>query len=67
MDSLLLWVARLAGIVGVLLGAFAVAMRLQGTYMAGGFQTGTLLLGAIAAMTLGTLCYAASIAERPRR
>ena len=62
MDSLLLWVARLAGIVGVLLGAYAVVVRLQGSYMVGGFQTGTLLLGAIAGMTLGTLCYAASIA-----
>jgi len=66
MDSLLIGVARLSGIVGVLLGAFAVVVRLKGMYMFGGFQTGTLLLGSIAAMALGTLCYAASVAERRR-
>ncbi len=67
MDKLLLWVGRLAGIGGVVLGAFAVVTRLQGMYATGGFQTGTLLLGAIAAMTLGCLCYVASIAERAGR
>ena len=67
MDNLLLWLGRLAGIVGVVLGAFAVVIRLQGMYAAGGFQTGTLLLGSIASMTLGCLCYVAVIAERARR
>ena len=67
MDSLLLWVARLAGIVGVLLGVCAVVVRLQGMWIVGGFQTGTILIASIGAMTLGTLCYAASIAERSRR
>lgn len=67
MESLLIWIARLAGIGGVLLGAFAVVVRVQGQYFAGGFQTGTLLLAAIAAMTLSCLCYVATVAERQRR
>ena len=67
MDSLLLWIARLAGIVGVVMGAYAVVSRLQGAYMVGGFQTGTLLLASIAAMTMGCLCYVAFVAERSRR
>ena len=67
MESLLLWLGRLAGIVGVVLGAFAVVIRLQGMYAAGGFQTGTLLLASIASMTLGCLCYVALVAERSGR
>jgi hypothetical protein len=67
MNSLLLWLGRLGGIVGVLLGAYAVVVRLQGMYMAGGFQTGTLLLGSIGAMTFACLCYVASVAERAGR
>lgn len=67
MVNLLLLVARIAAIVGVLLGAFSVVARLQGQYMVGGFQTGTLLQGSIAAMVLGCLCYSAVIAERSGR
>lgn len=67
MESLLLWVGRLAGIAGVLLLAFSVLARLGGRYIVAGFQTGTLLQMAIAVMVLGCLCYLASIAERSRR
>ena len=67
MVKLLLLVGRIAGIVGVLLGVFSVVARLQGQYMVGGFQTGTLLQASIAAMVLGCLCYSAVIAERSGR
>lgn len=67
MGNLLLMGGRIAGIVGVLLGAFSVVSRLQGSYLVGGFQIGTLLQASIAAMVLGCLCYVAAIAERQAR
>ena len=36
----------------------------MGIFHVGGLQMGTLLLGSIAAMVLGTLAYAAAMAER---
>lgn len=67
MESVLLWVARIAGVTGVALLVFAVIARLEGRYLVAGFQTGTLLQAAIAAMVLGCLCYLMVLAERSRR
>ena len=64
MESLLLWVGRLAGIAGVLVCLLAIALRFRGVYNFAGFQIGTLLLAGIGAMLLGCLAYVALIAER---
>ncbi|MGN2391965.1 hypothetical protein [Pelomicrobium sp. G1] len=55
METLLLWVGRLAGLAGVLVCAVAVAVRLSGAYWLAGFQAGTLLLAGMAAMLMGCL------------
>jgi hypothetical protein len=67
MENLLLWIGRLGGIAGIAITVIAVVARLQGTYMLGGFQIGTLLQAGIAAMVAGCLGYTAALAERPRR
>lgn len=67
MENLLLWVGRLAGLVGVLVCAVAFVGRVSGTWILGGFQVGTLLQGGMAAMLLGCLAYIANLAERPRK
>lgn len=66
MDAILITLARMAGIGGVLLAAFAVLVRLSGRYVFGGFETSTLLLGAVTAMAFAGLCYAEVIAARRR-
>jgi hypothetical protein len=66
MENLLQWIGRLGGIVGVAITLIAVVARLQGSYMLGGFQVGTLLLAGIGGMVVGCLGYAAALAERPR-
>ena len=67
MESLLLWIGRLAGGAGVLIALAAVIARAGGQYVVGGLQVGTLLLAGIAAMVAGCLAYAALIAERGHR
>ena len=57
MNGFLRWIARIAGIVGVLLCATAVIVRLGGSYWLAGYQVGTLLLAGIAAMTLACLFF----------
>ncbi|HSC88917.1 MAG TPA: hypothetical protein VLC09_16660 [Polyangiaceae bacterium] len=64
MTKLLIFVGRAAGIFGALLGIVAVTARAMGTWHLGSLQIGTLLLGSIAAMVLGTLAYAAAVAEQ---
>ena len=66
MEALLLWIARLAGFVGVLVCAAAFAGRLSGTWSIGSFQIGTLLQVGMAAMLLGCLAYCAKLAELSR-
>ena len=66
MKELLLWVGRLAGLIGVVLCACAVVGRLTGNWDLLGFQIGTALQGGIAAMVLGCLAYCANVAERSR-
>ena len=67
MESLLLWVGRLAGLGGVLLCAWAVTMRIQGSYFAGGFQVGTLLQAGMTAILIGCLCLLVVLTNRTGR
>jgi hypothetical protein len=67
MINLLVWVGRMAGILGLLLGATALVARATGMWRIGDLQVGTLLLGSVAAMALGALAYAAAVAERGDR
>ncbi len=64
MINLLIWTGRLAGIVGLALGASAVLLRAMGYWRVGDMAVGTLLSASVAVMVLGTLAYAAAIAER---
>lgn len=65
--KLLIWIARMSGLVGVLLAVLSVVCRALGMWRLGDVQIGTLLQAAIAAMTLGALAYVAHIAEREPR
>ena len=56
MNVLLLWVGRLAGLAGALVCLWAIVGRLTGSYYAGSFQIGTMLLAGMAAMVLGCVC-----------
>jgi len=64
MHVFLLWIGRLAGLVGVLLTAVALVVRLTGSYELGSFQVLTVLQAGTAAMVLACLGYVASSAER---
>ena len=66
MTRLLLWMGRVGGVVGVILCAVAVIVRLRGDFNFDGFQVGTLLLAGMAATIFGCLGYLASLAERQR-
>jgi hypothetical protein len=65
MYDLLLWLGRLAGVVGLLLIAIAVAVRLTGAYWLAGFQIGTVLLAGTAALIAG--CFALLLVLTDRR
>jgi len=68
MNVLLLWVARLAGIAGVLLCAWAVVNRIKGSYFAAGFQVGTLLQGGMTAILIACFLLLIVLTNRsPRR
>jgi hypothetical protein len=67
MAQLMIWVGRLAGFLGVIACAVALAARLAGSWAIGGIQIGTLLQLGMAAMILACLAYCAVLVERPRR
>jgi hypothetical protein len=67
MESLLLWMGRIAGIVGLALSAWAAYQRLTGAYFTGGFQVGTLLLAGMTGMLVACLCLLLVLTQRPRR
>ena len=67
MESLLLWVGRLAGVAGIVLCAWAVYNRVAGSYFAGGFQVGTLLQAGMATILIGCLCLLVVLTNRPPR
>ena len=64
MESLLLWIARVAAIAGILICALAVATRLSGTFFLLGTQTGTLLQAGMAVMLVGCLSFLALLTRR---
>ena len=64
METLLIWLGRLAGVAGVVLCVIAGATRLLGAYWLGQFQTTTLLQVGIAGMVLGCLCLLLALLER---
>ena len=66
MLMLLMWVGRLAGLVGMLMTLAAVTARLGGAYQLGSFDASTVLTAGIAAMVAGCLAYVASVAEQAR-
>ena len=59
MNKWLLSIGRLAGVVGVLMVAFAAISRVQGHYDLGGYGVGMLLVAGVAAMVFGCLCFLA--------
>jgi len=67
MDTLLLWVGRLAGLGGVLLCAWAIYNRIGGSFSAGGFQVGTLLQAGMTAILVGCFCLLIVLTNRPPR
>lgn len=67
MESLLLWIGRIAGITGLALSAWAAYSRLSGAYFAGGFQIATLLLAGMTGMLIACLCLLLVLTERTRR
>ena len=64
MLAVLIWLARIAAVGGVLLIAVAVIARVSGVYTLGGFHSGTILLGGMAAALLACLGYVTALAER---
>ena len=67
MSSLLLRGGQLAGAAGILLMAVAVIVRLGGRYTFNGYETGTLLLGGIAAVVVGCFLLLWTLAELKTR
>ena len=65
MHGLLIWIARIAGIAGVLLCAVAFGARAANTWQVGGYPIGALLQAGVAGMLLACLAYLAYLAERP--
>lgn len=65
MSSLLIWVARIAGLAGILLCAAAFLARVQHQWSLGSYSIGSILQAGMAGMLLGCLAYLASLAERP--
>ena len=67
MEILLLWVGRLAGLTGVVLCAWAVYYRVTGSFLAGGFQVGTMLQGGMTSILIGCLCLLVVLTNRRPR
>jgi hypothetical protein len=67
MENLLLWIGRLAGLVGIVVCAAAVGARVTATWTLGGVPVGTLFQAGMAVMILACLAYSADLAERARK
>ena len=67
MKMALLWIGRLAGLLGVLLVTASVLRRASGAFFLGGLQIGTVLQGGIAATVLGCLAYLIALVEYPHK
>ena len=57
LQLVLRWVARLAGILGVLMTLLAFASRLGGTFQIMDFQTGTVMQAGMAVMLIACVIY----------
>ena len=66
MQAVLIWIARLAGIAGVLVMLLAVLARLGGDYWLAGFQVGTILQAGMAITLVACLGYVAALVERSK-
>jgi hypothetical protein len=66
LGEVLLWVGRLAGLLGVLVCGVAFAARAASVWRVGSFQIGALLQAGVTFMLLGALAYVAYMAERRR-
>jgi len=66
MEALLLWLGRGAAVLGLLICVWAGVTRFRGSFFAGGFQIGTLLLGGMALMLVACVCFLWAITTRPR-
>jgi hypothetical protein len=64
MGDLLLWIGRLAGGAGAVLALAAFTARAMSTWLVANIHVGTMLQAGTALMVLGTLSYAAWMAER---
>ncbi|MFO1421578.1 MAG: hypothetical protein U1F59_11715 [Candidatus Competibacteraceae bacterium] len=64
METLLLWIGRLAGLAGVAITLIAIGARLTGAFWIGGFQAGTLLQAGMAAMILACLAHLVALTSR---
>ena len=67
MESILLWIGRIAGIAGLAMSAWAAIARMQRAYFASGFQIGTLLLVGMAGMMIACFCFLFVLTMRPRQ
>ena len=67
MYTLLMWLARLAGIFGVAVILIAGLARVAGAFWLGSFQVGTLLQVGMAATLVACLAYLALLVERAPR
>ena len=65
MRTLLVWIARLAGVLGVATIVAAFGARLAGAHWLGSFQIGTILQAGMAVTLVACLAYGAILAERP--
>ena len=66
MENRLLWIARALGLIGLALCSASVTARVVGLYYVASLQTGTLLLGGIAALSVASLAYLAVLVEFKR-
>ena len=64
MSAILVWIGRVAGVIGVLVCALGAIARVTGHYTVGNYQAGTLLLAGIASMVAGCLALLWAITSR---
>ena len=63
MKTILLWIGRLAGLVGVVVFVVSLGLRLSGAFFLGGIPTGTLFNAGVGAMVLSCLAYLSQLVE----
>jgi hypothetical protein len=63
MRKLLVWAARIAGVLGVAVIAIAFAGRISGSYWIAGLQIGTVLQAGMAAALVACVAYLAALVE----